>query len=69
MVIVAGLYSIAFAIVNEETNANWPYFFQHLTDAVGIDRKIAFVSDRNNGILEGRSLYSLTALMHFATTI
>lgn len=46
MVIVAGLYSIAFAIVNEETNANWPYFFQHLTDAVGINRKIAFVSDR-----------------------
>lgn len=35
----------------------------------GIDRKIAFVSDRNNGILTGRSLYSLTALMHFATTI
>lgn len=60
MVIVAGLYSIAFAIVNEETNANWPYFFQHLRDAV---------SDRNNGILEGRSLYSLTALMHFSTTI
>lgn len=50
---VSGLYPLAFAIVNEEKDDNWNYFFRHLRDAVGASRNIVFISDRNHGILEG----------------
>lgn len=47
------MYPLAFAIVNEETDANWNYFFQNLSCAVSDNRNIVFISDRNHGILEG----------------
>lgn len=48
-----GLFPIAFAVVSEETNSNWRWFLEHFKEAVGTDRDIVFVSDRNHGILEG----------------
>ncbi|XP_012833638.1 PREDICTED: protein FAR-RED ELONGATED HYPOCOTYL 3-like [Erythranthe guttata] len=48
-----GLFPIAFGIVSEETDCNWSWFLNHFRDAVGTDRSLIFVSDRNHGILEG----------------
>ncbi|XP_012837654.1 PREDICTED: uncharacterized protein LOC105958192 [Erythranthe guttata] len=45
--------NVAFGIVNEETNDNWAYFLQHLKTAIGTDRVLTFLSDRNHGILRG----------------
>lgn len=54
----AGLFPIAFAVVNEETYDNWGYFFQHLRSAIGERRQIVFISDRNHGILKAvRSVF------------
>lgn len=48
---IAGLYPIAFAIVSEENDSNWEYFFQYLKVAVGTSRNLTFVSDRQHGII------------------
>ncbi|XP_012846363.1 PREDICTED: uncharacterized protein LOC105966351 [Erythranthe guttata] len=48
-----GLFPIAFAIVSEETDSNWSWFLSHFRDAIGNDRTLNFVSDRNHGIIEG----------------
>ncbi|XP_012839253.1 PREDICTED: uncharacterized protein LOC105959659 [Erythranthe guttata] len=48
-----GLFPIAFAIVSEETDSNWAWFLGHFRDAIGNDRTLNFVSDRNHGIIEG----------------
>lgn len=54
----AGLFPLAFAVVNEESDHNWNYFFEHLSVAIGGSRKIVFVSDRNHGILKAvRSVF------------
>lgn len=50
---MAGLYPLAFAIVNEETDDNWNYFLMHLSYAVGASQNLVFISDRNHGVLEG----------------
>ncbi|XP_012832963.1 PREDICTED: uncharacterized protein LOC105953830 [Erythranthe guttata] len=47
------LFPVVFAVVNEETDCNWAYFFEHLKSAIGTERTLTFVSDRNNGILKG----------------
>ncbi|XP_012838824.1 PREDICTED: uncharacterized protein LOC105959301 [Erythranthe guttata] len=48
-----GLFPVAFGIVNEETDDNWAYFLRHLKTAIGTDRVLTFLSDRNHGILRG----------------
>lgn len=48
----AGLFPLAFAVVDEETHESWNYFFRHFSSAVGAIRTIVFVSDRNHGILK-----------------
>lgn len=50
--LAVGLFPVAFAVVNEETDDNWCYFFQHFRSAVGVSRSIVVVSDRNHGILK-----------------
>ncbi|XP_012853661.1 PREDICTED: uncharacterized protein LOC105973186 [Erythranthe guttata] len=50
---VVALFSVAFAVVNEETDCNWTYFFEHLKTAIGTERTLTFVLDRNSGILKG----------------
>lgn len=49
----AGLYPLAFAIVNEETDDHWNYFFLNLSCAIGGSRNIVYISDRTHWILEG----------------
>lgn len=52
------MFPLAFDVVNEETDDNWDYFFQHLLSAVGMSREIVFISDRNHGILKAvRSVF------------
>ncbi|XP_012855784.1 PREDICTED: uncharacterized protein LOC105975150 [Erythranthe guttata] len=48
-----GIFPIAFAVVSEETDDNWDWFLKHFKDAIGTDRTLTFVSDRNHGILQG----------------
>ncbi|XP_012857507.1 PREDICTED: uncharacterized protein LOC105976792 [Erythranthe guttata] len=50
---MSGIYPIAFAIVSEETNDNWEWFLTHFKAAIGTDRHMCFVSDRNRGIIQG----------------
>lgn len=42
--LVVGLFPVAFAVVNEETDDNWCYFFQHVRSAVGVSMSIVVVS-------------------------
>ncbi|XP_012829160.1 PREDICTED: uncharacterized protein LOC105950357 [Erythranthe guttata] len=48
-----GFFPVAFGIVNEETDDNWAYSLRHLKTAIGTDRVLTFLSDRNHGILRG----------------
>ncbi|XP_012827308.1 PREDICTED: uncharacterized protein LOC105948635 [Erythranthe guttata] len=48
-----GLFPIAFAIVNEESDDNWDWFLALLKQAINDDRVFTFISDRQHGILVG----------------
>lgn len=41
-----------FAIVSEENIDNWLWFLEHFREAIGDQRDLIFVSDRNHGIIE-----------------
>lgn len=53
VIFCSGLFPVAFAVMSEETNSNWYYFLTYLKEAIGTERAITFVSDRNNGIIDG----------------
>ncbi|XP_028089335.1 uncharacterized protein LOC114289766 [Camellia sinensis] len=47
-----GLFPLAFAIVDSESESNWSWFLYELSKVITADRCITFVSDRNLGLLE-----------------
>ncbi|XP_028115990.1 uncharacterized protein LOC114313775 [Camellia sinensis] len=47
-----GLFPIAFAIVDSETTANWPWFLHELGKVIDGKHQITFISDCNLGLLE-----------------
>ncbi|XP_019229612.1 PREDICTED: uncharacterized protein LOC109210617 isoform X2 [Nicotiana attenuata] len=47
-----GVFPVAFAVVDEETDDNWHWFLSELKSAVSTSRPITFVSDFQNGIKE-----------------
>ena len=53
LVLYAGIFSLAFAVVPSEDKENWIWFLRQLRDVLDTDRKFTFVSDRNYGLLEG----------------
>ncbi|XP_028106141.1 uncharacterized protein LOC114305256 [Camellia sinensis] len=47
-----GLFPVAFAIVDSESESNWSWFLYELSKVIADDRRMTFVSDRNLGLLE-----------------
>lgn len=53
---ISGLFPVAYAVVDSETEDNWMWFLVNLHSAVVEQyRNITFISDRNNGLLEAVS--------------
>ncbi|KAK6790149.1 hypothetical protein RDI58_013949 [Solanum bulbocastanum] len=50
-----GVFPVAFAVVDEETDDNWHWFLSELKSAVSTSRPITFVSAFQNGINESLS--------------
>lgn len=50
-----GVFPVAFAVVDEETDENWHWFLTELKSAVSTTRKITIVSDSQKGIKESIS--------------
>ena len=48
-----GLFPLAFAVVDSETEDNWKWFLRNLRKVVAYDRSVTFVSDRNPGLVDG----------------
>lgn len=47
-----GVFPLAFAVVDSESNDNWNWFLNELKSAVSTSRKITFIADFQNGIKE-----------------
>ena len=47
-----GLFPVAFAIVDSESESNWSWFLYELSKVIADDKRMTFVSDRNLGLLE-----------------
>ncbi|XP_042476936.1 uncharacterized protein LOC122058349 isoform X2 [Macadamia integrifolia] len=47
-----GVFPVAFAVVDIETDDNWHWFLQELKSAVSTSRSITFVADRQKGLSE-----------------
>ena len=56
MILFAGLFPLAFAIVDAENQDNWMWFFSQLLKAVGSGRRLTFVSDHQHGLLDALSV-------------
>lgn len=48
-----GLFPLCFAIVDSESKDNWYWFLGKLRTMLSTDRDVVFISDRNEGILDG----------------
>ncbi|XP_028105091.1 uncharacterized protein LOC114304124 [Camellia sinensis] len=47
-----GLFPVAFAIVDSESESNWSWFLYELSKVIADDRRMTFVSNRNLRLLE-----------------
>ncbi|XP_028070439.1 uncharacterized protein LOC114272923 [Camellia sinensis] len=47
-----GLFPVAFAIVDSESESNWSWFLYELSKVIADDIRMTFVSDHNLGLLE-----------------
>ncbi|CAK9170131.1 unnamed protein product [Ilex paraguariensis] len=47
-----GVFPVAFAVVDEETDDNWRWFLLELKSAVSTSRQITFIADFQNGLSE-----------------
>lgn len=47
-----GVFPVAFAVVDEETDENWHWFLSELKSAVSTSRQITFIADSQKGIRE-----------------
>ena len=56
MVLFAGLFPLAFAIVDAENQDNWMWFLSQLLKAVGSGWRLTFVLDRQHGLLDALSV-------------
>ncbi|XP_022860537.1 uncharacterized protein LOC111381061 [Olea europaea var. sylvestris] len=61
------IYSLAWSVVNGETNASWYWFFAKLKDVVDDSNQLVFVSDRKKSIK--RAITRLFPLSHHGACI
>ncbi|KAI5424721.1 hypothetical protein KIW84_030781 [Lathyrus oleraceus] len=58
-----GVFPVAFAVVDAETEDNWHWFLQELKSALSTSEQITFVSDFQNGLKNHCLKYLKTATM------
>lgn len=47
-----GIFPVAFAVVDDENEDSWHWFFEQLRSAVSTSRSLTFVSDRDKGLMK-----------------
>lgn len=47
-----GIFPVAFAVVDEETDDNWHWFLSHLKDVTSTSQRITFIADFQKGLRE-----------------
>ena len=52
VILFAGLFPLAFAIVNAENQDSWMWFLSQLLKGVGSGRRLTYVADRQHGLLD-----------------